>query len=191
MIRRPPRSTRTDTLFPYTTLVRSIGRLLQWPDPAAVRCRVAWALIRRTLLRSVASSASPSARGGDARSQERGVGRMRLPCISRIAVAFCIVGCCTAAAVTGPSMGVAAAGSVITSAPATIVSPRMLTEVTDIAGTAISPDGSTVAFRTETASIERNTYEPSWYVVDIHRPGMPVRIADGGIRPGEHTSELP
>src|SRR3546814_18354206 len=26
MIRRPPRSTRTDTLFPYTTLVRSQGR---------------------------------------------------------------------------------------------------------------------------------------------------------------------
>src|SRR3546814_7357995 len=25
MIRRPPRSTRTDTLFPYTTLVRSIS----------------------------------------------------------------------------------------------------------------------------------------------------------------------
>src|SRR3546814_3548303 len=25
MIRRPPRSTRTDTLFPYTTLVRSAG----------------------------------------------------------------------------------------------------------------------------------------------------------------------
>src|SRR3546814_14225069 len=29
MIRRPPRSTRTDTLFPYTTLVRS-GRTMQW-----------------------------------------------------------------------------------------------------------------------------------------------------------------
>src|SRR3546814_14716755 len=28
MIRRPPRSTRTDTLFPYTTLFRSI---LEWP----------------------------------------------------------------------------------------------------------------------------------------------------------------
>src|SRR3546814_16574131 len=27
MIRRPPRSTRTDTLFPYTTLFRSVGRL--------------------------------------------------------------------------------------------------------------------------------------------------------------------
>src|SRR3546814_6542496 len=26
MIRRPPRSTRTDTLFPYTTLFRSSGR---------------------------------------------------------------------------------------------------------------------------------------------------------------------
>src|SRR3546814_15342648 len=28
MIRRPPRSTRTDTLFPYTTLFRSVGGLL-------------------------------------------------------------------------------------------------------------------------------------------------------------------
>src|SRR3546814_14809396 len=27
MIRRPPRSTRTDTLFPYTTLFRSSGAL--------------------------------------------------------------------------------------------------------------------------------------------------------------------
>src|SRR3546814_6002973 len=29
MRRRPPRSTRTDTLFPYTTLFRSTGRQLQ------------------------------------------------------------------------------------------------------------------------------------------------------------------
>src|SRR3546814_16503168 len=29
MIRRPPRSTRTDTLFPYTTLFRSAIRLLK------------------------------------------------------------------------------------------------------------------------------------------------------------------
>src|SRR3546814_15907795 len=28
MIRRPPRSTRTDTLFPYTTLFRSAGLLV-------------------------------------------------------------------------------------------------------------------------------------------------------------------
>src|SRR3546814_17743529 len=31
MIRRPPRSTRTDTLFPYTTLFRSLIRIiLRW-----------------------------------------------------------------------------------------------------------------------------------------------------------------
>src|SRR3546814_4351570 len=29
MIRRPPRSTRTDTLFPYTTLFRSLGKRLR------------------------------------------------------------------------------------------------------------------------------------------------------------------
>src|SRR3546814_14042455 len=31
MIRRPPRSTRTDTLFPYTTLFRSL--FAGWPGP--------------------------------------------------------------------------------------------------------------------------------------------------------------
>src|SRR3546814_4706999 len=30
MIRRPPRSTRTDTLFPYTTLFRSFDGKLDW-----------------------------------------------------------------------------------------------------------------------------------------------------------------
>src|SRR3546814_16252656 len=32
MIRRPPRSTRTDTLFPYTTLFRSRRRLLLFDE---------------------------------------------------------------------------------------------------------------------------------------------------------------
>src|SRR3546814_7049356 len=37
MIRRPPRSTRTDTLFPYTTLFRSSGsRVLSLRFPSAV-----------------------------------------------------------------------------------------------------------------------------------------------------------
>src|SRR3546814_1477155 len=31
MLRRPPRSTRTDTLFPYTTLFRSRGGSRHWP----------------------------------------------------------------------------------------------------------------------------------------------------------------
>src|SRR3546814_18347005 len=30
MIRRPPRSTRTDTLFPYTTLFRSLLQIFVW-----------------------------------------------------------------------------------------------------------------------------------------------------------------
>src|SRR3546814_8591084 len=34
MIRRPPRSTRTDTLFPYTTLFRSRDCRDAGPDPA-------------------------------------------------------------------------------------------------------------------------------------------------------------
>src|SRR3546814_3922431 len=49
MIRRPPRSTRTDTLFPYTTLFRSAscgtcrfpgrGRCAGWQSVAALRAR--------------------------------------------------------------------------------------------------------------------------------------------------------
>src|SRR3546814_2561894 len=33
MIRRPPRSTRTDTLFPYTTLFRSMEAVIDWNMP--------------------------------------------------------------------------------------------------------------------------------------------------------------
>src|SRR3546814_14677699 len=39
MIRRPPRSTRTDTLFPYTTLFRSAETFQR--DPQAVLARLA------------------------------------------------------------------------------------------------------------------------------------------------------
>src|SRR3546814_14491238 len=35
MLRRPPRSTRTDTLFPYTTLFRSSSRPARWPTTPA------------------------------------------------------------------------------------------------------------------------------------------------------------
>src|SRR3546814_6989028 len=44
MIRRPPRSTRTDTLFPYTTLFRSphgLEQLRSAEGPARVRGEVA------------------------------------------------------------------------------------------------------------------------------------------------------
>src|SRR3546814_4402781 len=42
MIRRPPRSTRTDTLFPYTTLFRSVAAYrsgIDWEDPADLLLR--------------------------------------------------------------------------------------------------------------------------------------------------------
>src|SRR3546814_2338769 len=38
MIRRPPRSTRTDTLFPYTTLFRS--GCVQWGEYAATKAGI-------------------------------------------------------------------------------------------------------------------------------------------------------
>src|SRR3546814_2412067 len=41
MIRRPPRSTRTDTLFPYTTLFRSLLGLLGFTGPTRVTIVVA------------------------------------------------------------------------------------------------------------------------------------------------------
>src|SRR3546814_6349362 len=50
MIRRPPRSTRTDTLFPYTTLFRSLGSLenalLEFPGCAVVVSHDRWSLDR-------------------------------------------------------------------------------------------------------------------------------------------------
>src|SRR3546814_5008965 len=43
MIRRPPRSTRTDTLFPYTTLFRSRGLV------PPCRCVLQWRLSTRAI----------------------------------------------------------------------------------------------------------------------------------------------
>src|SRR3546814_4926519 len=36
MIRRPPRSTRTDTLFPYTTLFRSLDQISLEPETTSL-----------------------------------------------------------------------------------------------------------------------------------------------------------
>src|SRR3546814_17096506 len=83
MIRRPPRSTRTDTLFPYTTLFRSFLDLRLRVDALA---RVERALDHRAadvdqfaqqrevvdLPREVACADQP---GAAARSEERRVGK--------------------------------------------------------------------------------------------------------------------
>src|SRR3546814_14294350 len=42
MIRRPPRSTRTDTLFPYTTLFRSNAEALAMPMPRGFFVFMVW-----------------------------------------------------------------------------------------------------------------------------------------------------
>src|SRR3546814_11508883 len=49
MIRRPPRSTRTDTLFPYTTLFRS------WPAASFTRCHSTPTATARGCARMIAS----------------------------------------------------------------------------------------------------------------------------------------
>src|SRR3546814_17675314 len=48
MIRRPPRSTRTDTLFPYTTLFRSWRRVVRAVDRADRRQHAASLFLHRS-----------------------------------------------------------------------------------------------------------------------------------------------
>src|SRR3546814_14299769 len=71
MIRRPPRSTRTDTLFPYTTLFRSTAL----KDIVAHRTQLltdyqnaAWAARYRRLVDAVAAAEARATPGKDALS---------------------------------------------------------------------------------------------------------------------------
>src|SRR3546814_2775791 len=77
MIRRPPRSTRTDTLFPYTTLFRSVGRRAARRDRPARHHRRRSADLRRHRHRP-----------GDGRSEEH---TSELQSLMRISYAvFCL-----------------------------------------------------------------------------------------------------
>src|SRR3546814_21037473 len=90
MIRRPPRSTRTDTLFPYTTLFRSFGETGTDGLGAAAlpvrrlgaRCR-GEAEVRPVLReepRAAAGPHDPAAAGGGCDVQARSaIGRARGP----------------------------------------------------------------------------------------------------------------
>src|SRR3546814_19707980 len=64
MIRLPPRSTRTDTLFPYTTLFRSVDLTEatmvasasgEWFDPASFRTQYATGLLTRMSVEAAAA----------------------------------------------------------------------------------------------------------------------------------------
>src|SRR3546814_3786305 len=68
MIRRPPRATRTDTLFPYTTLVRSLaGPLPAVPAFQPFGLEV-WPVVRRLRLRGRLGALH---RGNDVRRRRR------------------------------------------------------------------------------------------------------------------------
>src|SRR3546814_2412589 len=78
MIRRPPRSTRTDTLFPYTTLFRSSDRRADRIVPARrSRDRARTATRSRGLHRLLAATAQGRA-PGDLHRGEQGAGGGRL-----------------------------------------------------------------------------------------------------------------
>src|SRR3546814_1732385 len=96
MIRRPPRSTRTDTLFPYTTLFRSPGfeqtcRLIQRPGDKPVasrkhRLKCAWSAKPASC--ATCDSPAPLASRRWARSEEH---TSELQSLMRISYAvFCL-----------------------------------------------------------------------------------------------------
>src|SRR3546814_10821593 len=75
---RPPRSTRTDTLFPYTTLFRSLRRLLR-ADEGDIAAAGRYEMLGRELAADVILAAHPvegAARAAPADEVE--AGRMRL-----------------------------------------------------------------------------------------------------------------
>src|SRR3546814_1066600 len=69
MIRRPPRHTLTDTLFPYTTLFRAAGIGKALPDPGGAEAR-AVGLDRRAARRTPAHRIEHAPVGGERRGIE-------------------------------------------------------------------------------------------------------------------------
>src|SRR3546814_11361987 len=69
MIRRPPRSTRTDTLFPYTTLFRSVGLADDEGFESQLQCGVGRAFHGSGLSRRMAKIMAVKQAGDAARDQ--------------------------------------------------------------------------------------------------------------------------
>src|SRR3546814_5500097 len=88
MIRRPPRSTRTDTLFPYTTLFRSLRRLGIARLDSIPAFLEALKLLHVTGPLDGFTLSSMSCSGGEARSEEH---TSELQSLMRISYAvFCL-----------------------------------------------------------------------------------------------------
>src|SRR3546814_3863552 len=94
MIRRPPRSTRTDTLFPYTTLFRSRALLTsilitsgRWPD-LSVHVEDEWSKRDSRTAEELLLTAQLAAQIGSSRSEEH---TSELQSLMRISYAvFCL-----------------------------------------------------------------------------------------------------
>src|SRR3546814_5585423 len=91
MIRRPPRSTRTDTLFPYTTLFRSMGLkmnvVLESDDPTTFPAGVRSGIGSSVAWRQIAEQ-SPGVEMRNLRSEEH---TSELQSLMRISYAvFCL-----------------------------------------------------------------------------------------------------
>src|SRR3546814_3142911 len=90
MIRRPPRSTRTDTLFPYTTLFRSSGKYALSSGLSCVTgaCGAALAPSDAHEKRPIAHRAAPAPLSSSRRSEEH---TSELQSLMRISYAvFCL-----------------------------------------------------------------------------------------------------
>src|SRR3546814_5161756 len=94
MIRRPPRSTRTDPLFPYTTLFRSLGpkqaSFARFPGaiPRPSKARMNHEHRRRRPGRPISNHSRPRLRHGGGRSEEH---TSELQSLMRISYAvFCL-----------------------------------------------------------------------------------------------------
>src|SRR3546814_20294011 len=84
MIRRPPRSTRTDTLFPYTTLFRSLlRRFFALPRPLLRPFAYRWTQLPCSSQQP--SSRHPQVRRGEQHEHLRGV--LRQAAITHLGVA--------------------------------------------------------------------------------------------------------
>src|SRR3546814_9502167 len=93
MIRRPPRSTRTDTLFPYTTLFRSWRIFVPWrsskaPGPSSSISTAPWSTACPTSTPPWPPSWPSAATGRSTRSEEH---TSELQSLMRISYAvFCL-----------------------------------------------------------------------------------------------------
>src|SRR3546814_9957808 len=80
MIRRPPRSTRTDTLFPYTTLFRSSMYSIGLPAPRTLPCMSGSLAIRLVLARSASITSAGTCAGTNIRDHCRNFASYRSDC---------------------------------------------------------------------------------------------------------------